>query len=88
MTWHVGRWVLHRFMSEAPEFVKFLLGMYDDLQFFMGKSMNPDGGMVFSYYKDGAACPTFIYIKAGLKIYKVRATATGCVGRCAGDWEG
>lgn len=35
--------------------------------------MNPDAGLVYSYYKDGALAPTFVYIKAGYKITKVRA---------------
>lgn len=59
-------------MDEAPIFVKYLIGKYDDLQFYMGKSMNPDAGMVYALYKDGAICPTFIYIKYGYKISKVR----------------
>lgn len=37
--------------------------------------MNPDAGLVYSYYKDGAMAPTFVYIKAGYKISKVR----GCM---------
>lgn len=34
--------------------------------------MNPDAGLIYSYYKDGALAPTFVYIKAGYKISKVR----------------
>jgi hypothetical protein len=61
-------------MEEAPAFVKWLVDKYDDLEFFMGKSMNPDAGLVYSYYKDGALAPTFVYIKAGYKVSKVRAS--------------
>ena len=60
-------------MEEAPAFVKWLVDKYDDLEFFMGKSMNPDAGLVYSYYKDGAMAPTFVYIKAGYKVSKVGA---------------
>lgn len=60
----------NRFMEEAPAFVKWLVDKYDDLEFFMGKSMNPDAGLVYSYYKDGALAPTFVYIKAGYKVSK------------------
>ena len=59
-----------RFMEEAPTFVKWLVDKYDDLEFFMGKSMNPDAGLIYSYYKDGALAPTFVYIKAGYKVSK------------------
>lgn len=58
------------FMDQAPTFFKWLLEKFDDLQFFVSKSMNPDGGIVFSYYKDGALTPTFIYIEKGYKVCK------------------
>lgn len=61
---------IKKFMNEAPVFLKWLMGKYDDLQFFVSKSMNPDGGIIFSYYKDGAMTPTFIYIEKGYKISK------------------
>ena len=32
--------------------------------------MNQEGSIVFAYYKDGAANPTFIYFKDGLKEVK------------------
>jgi len=54
------------FTQSAPGFCKFLLGKYDDLQFYMSASFNPDGCMAMSYYKDGSATPTFCYIKMGL----------------------
>lgn len=42
--------------------------------------MNPDAGLVYSYYKDGAMAPTFVYIKAGYKISKVRKGRVGVCG--------
>ncbi|KAG8090291.1 hypothetical protein GUJ93_ZPchr0011g27077 [Zizania palustris] len=49
---------------------KFLLGKLKDLQFFVGESMHDDGSLVFAYYKDGAADPTFLYFAHGLKEVK------------------
>lgn len=55
------------FTAAAPTFCKWLLGKYNDLQFYSTSSMDPEGSMVFSYYKDGAVNPTFVYIAAGMK---------------------
>mmetsp|Transcript_10985 Transcript_10985/g.15829 ORF Transcript_10985/g.15829 Transcript_10985/m.15829 type:complete len:184 (-) Transcript_10985:163-714(-) len=54
------------FTSAAPAFCKFLLGKFDDLQFYTTASMDPEGSMVYAYYKDGASNPTFVYIVAGM----------------------
>ncbi len=35
-----------------------LVDKYDDLEFFMSKSMNPDAGLIFCYYKDGVSNPS------------------------------
>jgi hypothetical protein len=61
-------------MEEAPGFVQWLVGKFDDLEFYMTKSMNPDGSLAFAYYKEEAHNPTFVYIKAGLKVMKVSAS--------------
>lgn len=49
---------------------KFLLSKLKDLQFFVGESMHDDGSLVFAYYKEGAADPTFLYFAHGLKEVK------------------
>ncbi|KAB1213983.1 hypothetical protein CJ030_MR5G017246 [Morella rubra] len=49
---------------------KFLLSKLSDLQFFVGESMHDDGSLVFAYYKDGAADPTFMYFAYALKEIK------------------
>ncbi|KAL9407794.1 hypothetical protein AB3S75_046356 [Citrus x aurantiifolia] len=49
---------------------KFLLSKLSDLQFFVGESMHDDGCLVFAYYKEGAADPTFLYIADALKEVK------------------
>merc|ERR1712232_934966 len=51
------------FTQAAPVFCKWLLTQYDELQFFISPSMDPDGSMAFAYYK--SADPTFVFIKAG-----------------------
>ncbi|GJR91441.1 putative ribonuclease H-like domain-containing protein [Tanacetum coccineum] len=38
---------------------------------FVGESMHGDSSIVFAYYKDGAADPTFLYFSVGLKEVKV-----------------
>eukprot|EP00814_Leptocylindrus_danicus_P014752 CAMPEP_0116010072 /NCGR_PEP_ID=MMETSP0321-20121206/3795_1 /TAXON_ID=163516 /ORGANISM="Leptocylindrus danicus var. danicus, Strain B650" /LENGTH=179 /DNA_ID=CAMNT_0003479125 /DNA_START=91 /DNA_END=630 /DNA_ORIENTATION=+ len=52
------------FTQAAPTFCKWLLGKYDDLQFFTSPSMDPDGSMAFAYYT--GIDPIFVFIKAGL----------------------
>lgn len=37
---------------------------------FVGESMHDDGALVFAYYKEGSADPTFLYIAPGLKEIK------------------
>ncbi|KAM7278578.1 hypothetical protein ACFE04_005712 [Oxalis oulophora] len=49
---------------------KYLLPKLKDLQFFVGESMHDDSTLVFAYYKDGAADPTFIYFPHSLKEVK------------------
>jgi Translationally controlled tumour protein len=62
------------FMAAAPGFVKYLLTQFNELQFYVGSSFDPNGAMAFSYYKEGASTPTFIFIAGGLKAAKVRGT--------------
>ncbi|PWA46368.1 translationally controlled tumor protein 2 [Artemisia annua] len=58
------------FKTNIEAATKFLLGKLSDLQFFVGESMHDDSGMVFAYYKEGAADPTFLYFGLGLKEVK------------------
>lgn len=55
------------FKAKAPGAIKFLLGKVKDLQFFLGESMDPDSTMVYAFYKEGAAQPTFLYPKYALR---------------------
>ncbi|XP_004487845.1 translationally-controlled tumor protein homolog [Cicer arietinum] len=58
------------FKKNIEAATKYLLPKLKDFQFFVGESMHDDGGLVFAYYKDGAADPTFIYFAHGLKEIK------------------
>ncbi|KAL1561087.1 translationally-controlled tumor protein [Salvia divinorum] len=49
---------------------KYLVSKIKDLQFFVGESMADDSSLVFAYYKEGAADPTFLYFAHGLKEIK------------------
>lgn len=55
------------FKSGAAKLIKEILGKYDDFQFFMSESTDPEAGMVYSYYPDGSEVPHNIYIKDGMK---------------------
>jgi len=61
---------IKEFMSQAPAMVVFLLGKFADMQTFAGESMTAEGGMAYGYYKDGAHCPTFVYITKSLEAEK------------------
>ena len=61
---------IKEFMAQAPGMVKFLLGKFADMQTFASESMSGEGGMIFGYYKDGAHCPTFVYISKALDAEK------------------
>jgi len=54
------------FKQAGGEMCNYLLKMTDEFSFYMSCSFNPDGCMVFGYYKEGSVTPTFMYIKAGL----------------------
>ncbi|GJZ30201.1 ribonuclease H-like domain-containing protein [Tanacetum coccineum] len=58
------------FKKNIEAATKFLLGKLKDLQFFVGESMHDDSSIVFAYYKEGAADPTFLYFGVGLKEVK------------------
>merc|ERR1712188_219533 len=58
------------FKKRVQTGVKKLVGMVKELQVFTGPSMDPDATMVFAYYKEGAASPTFVFFKDALKEIK------------------
>ncbi|CAH1415074.1 translationally-controlled tumor protein homolog [Lactuca sativa] len=58
------------FKKNIEAATKYLLAKLSDLQFFVGEGMHDDSTIVFAYYKDGAADPTFLYFGVGLKEVK------------------
>eukprot|EP01026_Neomeris_dumetosa_P015268 TRINITY_DN1579_c0_g2_i1.p1 TRINITY_DN1579_c0_g2~~TRINITY_DN1579_c0_g2_i1.p1 ORF type:complete len:167 (-),score=27.24 TRINITY_DN1579_c0_g2_i1:195-695(-) len=61
----------NKFKEGAANGLKYLNEKFDDLQFFTGESMNPDGAMVYCYYAEGATEPTFLVPALAMKIVKV-----------------
>eukprot|EP01025_Chloroclados_australasicus_P030288 TRINITY_DN303_c0_g2_i1.p3 TRINITY_DN303_c0_g2~~TRINITY_DN303_c0_g2_i1.p3 ORF type:complete len:168 (-),score=31.57 TRINITY_DN303_c0_g2_i1:264-767(-) len=61
---------LDKFKANAGNGLKYLNEKFDDLQFFLGESMNPDGTMLYCYYAEGATEPTFLIPVLALKEVK------------------
>ncbi len=55
------------FQKGATELVKFVMGKFDEMQIFVGKSMDTDAGLAFAYTADGETDPTFLFFNDGLK---------------------
>ena len=49
------------FKQGATEFVKFVMGKYDEMQIFMGESSDDTASLAFAYTKDGETDPTFLF---------------------------
>ncbi|CAM6123151.1 unnamed protein product [Calypogeia fissa] len=56
--------------AKAGDAVKYILAKVEDLQYFVGESMQDDCSLVFAYYKEGKADPTFLYFADALKEVK------------------
>ncbi|KAH8585081.1 histamine-releasing factor [Cryptosporidium sp. chipmunk genotype I] len=54
------------FMKNAQTFVKYLLERFDDLEFYLGPSLDCEGIIIYGYYEDGDLAPRFIYFKDAL----------------------
>ena len=55
------------FKAGATELVKFVVGKFDEFQFFCGSSFNTEAGMGFAYTADGEMDPTFLFFNDGMK---------------------
>ena len=55
------------FQAGATELVKFVMGKYDEMQIFMGQSMDAEAGLAFAYTMDGEMDPTFLFFADGCK---------------------
>jgi hypothetical protein len=58
---------IKQFMAEANDAFRFIMGKYSDLQFYLTRSYNVEAGLIYAYFKEGAATPTFIYFTHGLR---------------------
>ena len=55
------------FQKGATEMIKFIVERYDEMQIFMGQSMDPEAGICFCYNKDGNIDPTFMFFADGMR---------------------
>lgn len=55
------------FMAGMKAWIPNMLKEFSDYDFYMGKSCDPEAGLVMAKYEDGATYPTFYYILDGLK---------------------
>lgn len=59
------------FQKAAQDFVKKIVGDFDNWTFYTGSSENSEGGLAFSFWEDeGAAGPMFYFFKHGMKEVK------------------
>jgi hypothetical protein len=55
------------FQQGATQMIKFIVEKFDEIQFFMGQSSDPEAGLGFSYNKDGEVDPTFMFFADGMR---------------------
>ena len=59
------------FMAGAQEFVKFCVGKFEELEFYLGTSESLEGGLIITFWDDETASgPVFYYFKDSLKEVK------------------
>jgi hypothetical protein len=57
---------VEKFMEGMKSWLPKMLKEFDDYEFYMSKSCDPDAGLIMSKYQGEAVYPTFYYIKDGL----------------------
>lgn len=55
------------FKKHVTTFVKHILSNFDEFNFYIGESMELEGGLVYSYYHGEELSPRFVYLIDGLK---------------------
>ena len=55
------------FQKGATQMVKFVMGKFDEMQIFTGKSIDTEASLCFAYTMDGEVDPTFLYFNDGMK---------------------
>ena len=58
------------FMKGAQAMVKFIVGQFDEFEFYLPESYETENSVILSYYKEEALTPTFLYFIDGLKAMK------------------
>jgi hypothetical protein len=62
---------LAAFQTGAQNFIKFVVGKFDEFQFYTGISESLEGGLIFSFWEDESASgPVFYYFKDGYRQQK------------------
>ena len=55
------------FQTGATGMIKFIIEKFDEMQFFMGQSGDPECGICMAYTMDGEMDPTFMYFVDGMR---------------------
>ena len=55
------------FQAGATEMIKFIVGKFDEFQFFTGSSFDTEAGLALAYTMDGEIDPTFLFFADGCK---------------------
>lgn len=55
------------FQGGATQMIKFIVEKFDEMQFFMGQSGDPEAGICFAYNKDDEVDPTFLFFADGMR---------------------
>lgn len=55
------------FQKGATDLVKFVIGKFDEMQVFCGKSFDTEASICFCWTKDGEEDPTFLYLPHTMK---------------------
>jgi len=55
------------FQKEAQEFVKKVLGKFDEFEFYTGEQMDPEAMVALKFYSEDGITPFFYFWKDGLK---------------------
>lgn len=58
------------FQASAQEFVKTILGKFDDYEFYTGENMDPEAMVLIKFYKEDGIIPYFYIWKDGAKEVK------------------
>jgi len=59
------------FQAAATTFIKKILSKFNEYQFFMGASCDPEAGLAILFYKEDGIIPYFYFFKDGLKEEKL-----------------